>query len=91
MVDMKLCNYNWNVMEMGYLRYIYPAIYVFEMHDVIGIYAGGYNAIAFNLAPERKKAKYEFALSQIIDNMQMLHYALNVSDKHVLINWIHRW
>jgi len=87
---MNLCNYNWNVMETGYLRYIYPAIYVFEAHD-IGIFAGGYNAISFNLVLERKKAKYELALSQIMDNTQMLHYALNVSDKHVLINWIHRW
>jgi len=88
---MNLCNYNWNVMETGYFRYIYPAIYVFQEHDAIGIYAGGYNAIAFNLAPERKKAKYKFALSQIMDNTRMLLYALNVSDKHVLINWIHRW
>jgi hypothetical protein len=86
---MKLCNYNWNVMETGYLRYIYPAIYVFESHDVIGIYAGWYNAIALNLVPERKKARYEFAFSQIMDIRRMLLYELNVSDKHVLINWIH--
>jgi len=86
---MNLCNYNWNVMETGYLRYIYPSIYVFKMHDIISIFTGGYNAISFNLVLERKKAKYEFALSQIKDNRQMLLYELNVSDKHILINWIH--
>jgi len=85
---MNLCNYNWNIMETGYLRYIYPAIYVFEAHD-IGIFAGRYNAISFNLVLERKKAKYELALSQIIDIRLMLLYELNVSDKHILINWIH--
>lgn len=76
-------------METGYLRYIYPSIYVFEAHD-IGIFTGGYNAISFNLVLERKKVKYELALSQIEDIRRMLLYELNVSDKHVLINWIHR-
>jgi len=76
-------------METGYLRYIYPLIYVFEAHD-IGIFTGGYNAISFNLVLERKKVKYELALSQIEDIRRMLLYELNVSDKHVLINWIHR-
>jgi len=86
---MDACNYNWNVLETEYLRYIYPAIYVFESHDIIGIYAGWYNAIALNLAPQKKKVKYEFAFGQIMDIRRMLLYELNVSDKHILINWIH--
>jgi hypothetical protein len=87
---MKLCNYNWNIMETGYLRYIYLSIDVFEAHDVIDICAGWHNTIYLNLVPERKKARYEFVFSEIKDSPWMLLYTLNVSNKHVAINWIHR-
>ena len=87
---MNLCNYNWNIMEMEYFRYIYPSIYVFESHDVIDISAGWHNTIYLDLVPGRKKARYEFVFSEIKDSPWMLLYTLNVSNKYVAINWIRR-
>jgi hypothetical protein len=78
-------------MEMEYLRHTYPAIDVNEEGDLIGIYAGGFNAIRFISLSEEIKPVFGFLFAKKEDNRRMISYQMDNTFRNIItavIFWV---